>query len=119
MGPDPRAHSDPMELDRRSSLLVWSHFLRRTCVHFVGKCSSVLYGRIFFDEPVSTSSKNPLIVKSNAFHNQCGSVDANHFDPLPGCYVLTFGVPDGVADAHLATALPDLFSNHKNTADVL
>ena len=35
-----RAHSDPISSDRRSSFLVWSHFLRRTGGHFVGKCSS-------------------------------------------------------------------------------
>ncbi len=34
-----RALFDPMEPDQRSSFLVWSHFLRRTGVHFVGKCS--------------------------------------------------------------------------------
>ena len=34
-----RAHSDPMESDRRSNFL---------------------FGRIFFDEPVSTSSENAL-----------------------------------------------------------
>ena len=36
---DPRALFDPMERNRRSSSLVWSHFLRRTGIHFVGKCS--------------------------------------------------------------------------------
>ena len=36
-----RAHSDPMESDRRSNFL---------------------FGRIFFDEPVSTSSENALAV---------------------------------------------------------
>ena len=35
-----RAHSDPIELDRRSSFL---------------------FGRIFFDEPVSTSSENACL----------------------------------------------------------
>ncbi len=35
-----RALSAPMERNRRSSSLVWSHFLRRTGGHFVGKCSS-------------------------------------------------------------------------------
>jgi len=34
-----RALFDPMERNRRSSSLVWSHFLRRTGIHFVGKCS--------------------------------------------------------------------------------
>ena len=36
----PRAHFDPMKLDRRSSFL---------------------FGRIFFDEPVSTSLENALV----------------------------------------------------------
>ena len=52
-------------------LPIWSHFLRRTGVHFVGKWarslfdpmesdqrSSFLFGRIFFDEPLHTSSEN-------------------------------------------------------------
>jgi len=34
-----RALFDPMESDRRSSVSGWSHFLRRTGIHFVGKCS--------------------------------------------------------------------------------
>ena len=38
------AHFDPMESDQRSSFLVWSHFLRRTGFHFVGKCSSAHTG---------------------------------------------------------------------------
>ena len=35
-----RARSDSSVSDRCSRLLSWSHFLRRTGVHFVGKCSN-------------------------------------------------------------------------------
>ena len=61
-----RALFDPMESDQRSNFLVWSHFLRRTGVHFVGKC--FLFGRIFCDEPVSTSSENALVASA-----KCGT----------------------------------------------
>ncbi len=35
-----------MESDQRSNFLVWSHFLRRTGIHFVGKCSGGLWSAL-------------------------------------------------------------------------
>jgi invasion protein IalB len=40
----PRAWSDPIESEHAPDSLVWSHFLRRTGAHFVGKCSSAVLG---------------------------------------------------------------------------
>src|SRR6266849_3825760 len=35
----PRARSDSIESGTRSRFVIWSHFLRKTGVHFSGKCS--------------------------------------------------------------------------------
>ena len=57
-----RALFDPMERNRRTSSLVWSHFLRRTGIHFVGKCSSA--ADVHGSYPAAAPHPNPLPVRT-------------------------------------------------------
>jgi len=54
-------------------ILGWTHVLRRTAAHFAGKCSASWFGRIFYDEPLHTSSENAPLPGLVAFSttNRC------------------------------------------------